>query len=75
MKAQSISASAVLALLVITPPIAAQTNLKASAAIAVDPDCTAQQAVKWATMKVTVGVGNRCVAAEVARDVNAAGQN
>lgn len=36
---------------------------------AVDPDCTFGKAAKGAAMKATVGVGNRCDAAETARDV------
>lgn len=36
---------------------------------AVDPNCTVEKAAKGAAMKATVGVGNRCDAAETARDV------
>jgi hypothetical protein len=35
---------------------------------AADPDCTVEKAAKGAVMKATVGVGNRCDAAETARD-------
>lgn len=35
---------------------------------AIDPDCTVEKAAKGAAMKATVGVGNRCDAAETARD-------
>jgi hypothetical protein len=34
----------------------------------IDPDCTVEKAAKGAAMKTTVGVGNRCDAAETARD-------
>ncbi len=34
----------------------------------IDPDCTVEKAAKGAAMKATVGVGNRCDAAETARD-------
>lgn len=40
----------------------------AGAKDAVDPDCTVEKAAKGAAMKATVGVGNRCDAAETARD-------
>ncbi len=36
---------------------------------ALDPDCNVKKAAKGAAMKSTVGVGNRCGAAETARDV------
>ncbi|MDF2235901.1 hypothetical protein P2H44_25405 [Albimonas sp. CAU 1670] len=35
----------------------------------VDPDCTVAKAAKNAAMKATIGVGNRCSAAETARDI------
>ena len=41
----------------------------AGAKDAIDPDCTVEKAAKGAAMKATVGVGNRCDAAETARDV------
>lgn len=47
----------------------AETKLPAKAQDAIDPDCTAQKAAKGAAMKATVGVGNRCGAAETAKDV------
>lgn len=37
---------------------------------AIDPDCTVEKAAKGAAMKAIVGVGNRCDAAETARDVS-----
>ena len=44
-------------------------GVKSKAKDATDPDCTVQKAAKGAAMKSTVGVGNRCGAAETARDV------
>jgi hypothetical protein len=36
---------------------------------AIDPECTVEKAAKGAVTKATIGVGNRCDAAETARDV------
>ena len=44
-------------------------GLKNKAKDATDPDCSVQKAAKGAAMKSTVGIGNRCSAAETARDV------
>jgi hypothetical protein len=44
-------------------------GVKSKAKDAVDPNCTVGKAAKGAAMKSTVGVGNRCSAAETARDV------
>lgn len=59
----------VIALLVISGPVMAENKLTGAAKDAVDPNCTPSKAVKGAAMKATVGVGNRCDAAETARDV------
>jgi hypothetical protein len=48
---------------------AAQNKATSAAKDAVDPKCTVEKAGKGAAMKATVGVGNRCGAAETARDV------
>ena len=48
---------------------ATAAGVKDKAKEATDPDCTVQKAAKGAAMKSTVGVGNRCGAAETARDV------
>lgn len=47
----------------------AENKVTSRAKEAVDPDCTVGKAAKGAAMKSTVGVGNRCGAAETARDV------
>lgn len=47
----------------------AENKVTSKAKDAVDPDCTVSKAAKGAAMKATVGVGNRCGAAETARDV------
>ncbi len=44
-------------------------GIKNKAQDAVDPNCTLGKAAKGAATKATVGVGNRCDAAETARDV------
>ena len=48
---------------------AAENKVTSAAKDAVDPTCTVEKAAKGAAMKATVGVGNRCGAAETARDV------
>lgn len=54
----------------LTATVAAAENKVTNAAKdAVDPNCTVEKAAKGAAMKATVGVGNRCGAAETARDV------
>lgn len=35
---------------------------------ALDPDCTVEKAAEGAAMKATIGIGNRCGAAETIRD-------
>lgn len=60
----------VLSIVLLTAGSAAADNKLTNAAKdAVDPNCTPSKAVKGAAMKATVGVGNRCDAAETARDV------
>ncbi len=49
--------------------VGAENKVTSKAKGAVDPDCTVSKAAKGAAMKTTVGVGNRCGAAETARDV------
>lgn len=49
-------------------PAAGDNKVTSKAKDAVDPDCTVSKAAKGAAMKATVGVGNRCGAAETARD-------
>lgn len=60
---------ATLAILLFVSASAASAGPVAKAKDAVDPDCTPAKAAKGAAMKATVGVGNRCDAAETARDV------
>lgn len=50
-------------------PAVAENKVTNKAKDAVDPNCTVEKAAKGAAMKATVGVGNRCGAAETARDV------
>lgn len=50
-------------------PAEGENKLTNKAKDAVDPDCTVSKAAKGAAMKATLGVGNRCGAAETARDV------
>lgn len=47
----------------------ADNKVTSKAKDAVDPNCTVGKAAKGTAMKATVGVGNRCGAAETARDV------
>lgn len=49
--------------------VALAEGIQGKAKDAVDPNCTVGKAAKGAAMKATVGVGNRCGAAETARDV------
>ena len=51
-------------------PTYAGTKLTDKAQNAVDPDCNVQKGAKGAAMKATISVGNRCGAAETARDVS-----
>ena len=59
---------ALLALCLAASPLAAGDGPAGKVKAAVDPDCTPAKAAKGAAMKATVGVGNRCDAAETARD-------
>jgi hypothetical protein len=51
------------------PVIALGPGVRDRAKNAVDPDCTVGKAARGAVARSTVGVGNRCVPAETARDV------
>lgn len=56
------------------PPLQASANepvqnAREAVTDAVDPDCTPEKAVKGAAVEATVGLKNRCDAAETARDV------
>ena len=50
-------------------PAASGNKVTGKAKNAIDPDCSVSKAAKGAAIKATVGVGNRCGAAETARDV------
>lgn len=53
-------------LLVLT--FAAALYVQQAQAGALNPDCTAEKAIKGAAAKATVGVGGRCSAGEAAKD-------
>jgi hypothetical protein len=57
------------AVLLALAAVAADAGPLDKAGNVVDPDCTPTKAAKGAAMRATVGVGNRCDAAETARDV------
>ena len=57
------------AVMSIAASTALEGGVKSKAKDAADPNCTVRKATKGAAMKATVGVGNRCGAAETARDV------
>lgn len=65
MKLKMVSA----ALMVAFVTAAGAAHATGKAKDAVDPVCTASKAVKGAVESATVGVSNRCDAAETARDV------
>ena len=61
--------ASIIGALLVAFPAASENKVTGKAKDAVDPNCTVEKAAKGAAMEATVGVGNRCDAAETARDV------
>ncbi len=66
---KTVPAALIIAAWLAVPCVALANGVGGKAKQVLDPDCTVKKAARGAVARSTIGVGNRCDAAETARDV------